>query len=445
MLKFLVLAIGIVIGLSTSTIFTPLWLDSMSSSVIPVNTTGNSSTIAIDNYAVIFIVSVINLLLLSVILVSISLFGKLFKSAQVVLNSHKRDMLWVGFADAVSTVFLVYSANGSRTPPYLQALATNFAIPVTFLTRFIILRKKPSVRKATSAGLVFCAELIALIPSIFPKLENKSARKEDGGAPGLAGILWTLCYFFGFVPQAIVNVVFEKSSKSSTASKEHAVLETIHMMFWSYFFCLISLILLFWTDLIPGFGDADSIKSFWKGLRFNFECFLGATDCPDLTHLYSGITILAMLLTRLFVVLFLHFSEGANYLIIIMSLQTPLVVLFWTLFNEKPFHWNPDVHLSTWLSMASICIMLPAIYCYNKNSVEMPEENKRTESSLEEERGLLVCSTDSYQSIEASSGVVINSDSLNSNYNFAGLRRSYSPQFASSLNTEGSEVEWSFS
>lgn len=135
MLKFLVLAIGIVIGLSTSTIFTPLWLDSMSSSVIPVNTTGNSSTFAIDNYAVIFIVSVINLLLSSVILVFILLFGKLFKSVQVVLKSQKRDMLCVGFADAVSTVFLVYSANGSRTPPYLQALATNFAIPVTFLTR----------------------------------------------------------------------------------------------------------------------------------------------------------------------------------------------------------------------------------------------------------------------------------------------------------------------
>lgn len=75
-------------------------------------------------------------------------------------------------------------------------------------------------------------------------------------------------YCFFQVPQAIVNVVFEKSSKSSTASKDHAVLETIHMMFWSYFFCLISLILLFWTDLIPGFGDADSIKSFWKGFVY---------------------------------------------------------------------------------------------------------------------------------------------------------------------------------
>lgn len=133
MLKFLVLAIGIVIGLSTSTIFTPLWLDSMSSSA--VNTTGNSSKIAIDNYAVIFIVSVINLLLSALILVSILLFGKLFKSAYIIVKSHKRDMLCVGFADAVSTVFLVYAANGSRTPPYLQALATNFAIPVTFLTR----------------------------------------------------------------------------------------------------------------------------------------------------------------------------------------------------------------------------------------------------------------------------------------------------------------------
>lgn len=73
--------------------------------------------------------------------------------------------------------------------------------------RFIILHKKPSVRKATSAVLVFCAELIALIPSIFPKLEDKSARKDDGGASGLAGILWPLCYFFGFVSIFIVKAI----------------------------------------------------------------------------------------------------------------------------------------------------------------------------------------------------------------------------------------------
>ncbi|XP_062593306.1 uncharacterized protein LOC134254801, partial [Saccostrea cucullata] len=439
---------GIVTGLSTSTIFTPLWLDSMAgSSTIPANKSGNSTAHVIDNYAVIFIVSIINFVLATVILASILLLGKVLNVFQAKVNSGKRDLFFVGLADAVSTIFLVYAANGSRTAPYLQALATNFAIPVTFLTRFIILRRKPSIQKAISAVMVFCAELIALIPSIFPNLENESSKKDDGGASGIAGILWPLCYFVGFIPQTIVNVVLEKSAKSS-GTQDHVTLESLYIMFWSYLFCFLSLLALFWTDLIPGFGDAASINMFWKGLSFNFECFVGAADCPSVTHLYSGITILAMLLTRLFVVLFLHFSEGANYLIIIMSLQTPVVVLFWTLFDEQPFHWHPDVHLSTWLSIASICIMLPSIYCYNRSSVETPvtsEEDKMADKTTEESHRLLVCSTDSYQSIEASTCVVINSDSQTSHYNPVGFHGSYSSQFASSLNTEGSDVEWSFS
>lgn len=74
----------------------------------------------------------------------------------------------------------------------------------------------------------------------------------------------------------------------------------------------------------------------------------------------------------------------------------------------------------------------------------MLEENNRIEFSLEEERGLLVCFIDSYQFIEAFFGVVINSDFLNSNYNFVGLRRLYFLQFVSLLNIEGFEVEWLF-
>ncbi|XP_048734444.2 uncharacterized protein LOC125650310 [Ostrea edulis] len=445
MLKSVFLAFGIVSGLSTSTIFTPLWLDSMSdSSKMTVNNSGNSSSNAIDNYAVIFFVSIINLLLSSVIMITILLIRKFLKIWHTKVNCSKGNMFYVGLADAVSTIFLVYAANGSRTAPYLQAIATNFAIPVTFLTRFVILHKKPSLRKTISAIMVFCAELVALIPDIFPKLENDSSKSDDGGASGIAGILWPLCYFAGFIPQAIVNVVFEKSAKDLT-SNNHPTMETIHMMFWSYLFCFLSLLALFWTDLIPGFGDASTIKMFWEKLSFDFECFLGAADCPSLTILYSGITILAMLLTRLFVVVFLHFSEGANFLIIIMSLQTPVVVLFWTLFNEHPFHWNPNVHLSTWLSITAICIMLPSIYCYNRSSTETTDKNERADHQSEEARRLLVCSTDSYQSIDALSTVVINSDTMTSHHNPLGIHRPYSPQFASSLNTEGSDVEWSFS
>lgn len=138
MLKSVFLAFGIVSGLSTSTIFTPLWLDSMSdSSKMTVNNSGNSSSNAIDNYAVIFFVSIINLLLSSVIMITILLIRKFLKIWHTKVNCSKGNMFYVGLADAVSTIFLVYAANGSRTAPYLQAIATNFAIPVTFLTRSV--------------------------------------------------------------------------------------------------------------------------------------------------------------------------------------------------------------------------------------------------------------------------------------------------------------------
>jgi hypothetical protein len=140
MLKTVLLGFGIVIGLSTSTIFTPLWLDSMSdSSKTQVNKSGNSSTssTAIDNYAVIFFVSVMNLLLSTFLIITILLIGKFMKTYHTGVNCKKGNMFCVGLADAVSTIFLVYAANGSRTAPYLQAIATNFAIPVTFLTRSV--------------------------------------------------------------------------------------------------------------------------------------------------------------------------------------------------------------------------------------------------------------------------------------------------------------------
>ena len=46
-------------------------------------------------------------------------------------------------------------------------------------------------------------------------------------------------------------------------------------------------------------------------------------------------------------------------------MRTPIVFLFWTLFREQPLLWRPHVALSTWLSVAAILVMLPAIAIYN--------------------------------------------------------------------------------
>ena len=47
------------------------------------------------------------------------------------------------------------------------------------------------------------------------------------------------------------------------------------------------------------------------------------------------------------------------------AFRTPLVFLFWTLFQESPFGWNPHLALSTYLSTGAILVMIPAVVIYN--------------------------------------------------------------------------------
>lgn len=68
-----------------------------------------------------------------------------------------------------------------------------------FIIRFLLLRKRPSGLKIIAAAAVLIAEFIALIPSIFPSLQSTKTKEEEGGASGVAGVLWPLCYALGYV------------------------------------------------------------------------------------------------------------------------------------------------------------------------------------------------------------------------------------------------------
>ena len=67
---------------------------------------------------------------------------------------------------------------------------------------------------------------------------------------------------------AIVATSFEKAVQKSNVSQEsitdNSNLNMAYVLFWSYFFSLITLLLLFWTDVIPGFGMTEGIVDFAK-------------------------------------------------------------------------------------------------------------------------------------------------------------------------------------
>ena len=88
---------------------------------------------------------------------------------------------------------------------------------------------------------------------------------------------------------------------------------------------------------------------------------------------------------QLFSLLLIRYSDGANYLVIILALVTPLVALFWTLFSYKSgIYWHPHFTLSTGFIIAGVVIITPCILLYNYVDI-LNDRKKITREATSEE------------------------------------------------------------
>ena len=58
------------------------------------------------------------------------------------------------------------------------------------------------------------------------------------------------------IPAAVMNVIEEKSLKDTRK------VNLFYLLFWTSLYQLITVWLLFWVDIVPHFGFADSVKHF---------------------------------------------------------------------------------------------------------------------------------------------------------------------------------------
>lgn len=68
----------------------------------------------------------------------------------------------------------------------------------------------------------------------------------------------TILYMYTHVqvPAALMNVIEEKSLKDTRN------VNMFYLLFWSSLYQLLTVFVLFWTDLIPGFGYTNNIHEF---------------------------------------------------------------------------------------------------------------------------------------------------------------------------------------
>lgn len=79
----------------------------------------------------------------------------------------------------------------------------------------------------------------------------------------------------------------------------------------------------------------------------------------------------------------LRYSHGATWAALTATLVTPAGALFWTLFNESPFKFEPHTTLTTWTALAGLCIMLPAVYFFHTFATEEEEDESPEIASQE--------------------------------------------------------------
>ena len=91
------------------------------------------------------------------------------------------------------------------------------------------------------------------------------------------------------------------------------------------------------------------------------------TPYPWAAGIYWAVTLFYCL-SKLFSLLLIRYTDGANYLVIVQALATPIVAVFWSLFNYKDgFHWQPHFTVSTGFLFVGILIIVPCIIVYNYN------------------------------------------------------------------------------
>ncbi|XP_070561457.1 crt homolog 3-like [Ptychodera flava] len=266
-------------------------------------------------------------------------------------------LVLAGLLNSMNGLFLVYASDPSRTPPALQAILSTSVIPFTVVSRYLILRKGVGLRRLVCTAIVMIGLFISMEPIIFNIDHADDAGSGKDKQTTLGRILWPCAFLLGFLPLAIMNVVLERIKDQETSS---AVVNA-----WLNVYTLCSVVALFWTDFIPGFGMATSPAHFWKNLSTGFKCqYGGDPTCHDMVG-RPWLFIVSYVMTYLFNFLLIRFADGAVYLVVVQALNTPLAALFWTLFTLKPyFHWNPVFDLATAFTLAGLAIMMPAVVMY---------------------------------------------------------------------------------
>jgi hypothetical protein len=303
------------------------------------------------------------------------------------LVSSQKQLVLLGFLNAVNGLLVVYASPSDRTPEFLQPILTTSLIPFTVALRFLVLRKGVSGGRLVCTFAVLVGLIICMEPSIF-KLGSKSGSSKNRTA---TNIYWPILFCSGFIPVALIFVLFENEMKNvgrnrqiANEGRSNQEAHTLLFQAWMQLYNFLFVAALFWTAFIPHFGINASWDDFTKHMIWGYHCHFGEGPSYNCTGSVMDlgtdphcqipigrcwIYITFYCLSNLMSLMLIKYTEGAVYLVIVSALSTPVGTFFNTLFQldstTGAFFWGPSVDVDFYYALAGVSIIVPAVIGYN--------------------------------------------------------------------------------
>lgn len=300
------------------------------------------------------------------------------------LGSQMQLAAVIGLLNILNGFFVVYASPPTRTPPLIQAILQNagvvFSIPFSLM--WLGDRKNYCAwRPMLAVGLVATSVAVSILPTVL------AGQASDGVSAST--IPWIFVYLAGLVPGAAYNVLQQRwliraDVLRVDVTAAEVTRATLRMLFYTNLFQTLSLVALFWMDILPWFGASSSMSEWRDNTVFSLSCSFGGASgayappgsgllpgsCTPRTPAWAFAFMIGYVWS--YVGSSLLNRESATYNMAIFVVITMTTSAFWLIPSTNP---NPD-NTPLWSVLVSLVLSLSGVVLWKvwEHSVQPAHE-----------------------------------------------------------------------
>ena len=151
--------------------------------------------------------------------------------------------------------------------------------------------------------------------------------------------------------------------------------DNVYLLAWESLYQVLTVMLLFWTDIIPGFGTSTSIEQWATRLGDGLTCFFAPwntnVDHCDFCFLTGSLFTMAYCFSYIFGSQLMKYGS-ANATAIVSSVSPAFIAFFWIIFSglNKWAGGKPSTSLEIICYIISVPLIITGIILYRKSEKE---------------------------------------------------------------------------